>query len=198
MHAVSRWGAPVGIDHARKHWSEVVKKAEAGTSTLIANERFGWSWAVLVPLAELYEPQWALSAHQVSKARPKLATLVRDAQSGKPQLLYRRLQAVAAVMTADRVIAVTPGEQLDIDELLRAGATVTLVYEPGVQGAMSPDGDVAVEPEPDFVMAAAVDPCGGEIGTGTGATAAEALAQLRRSPTESPIQFTAPGDEPPF
>jgi antitoxin (DNA-binding transcriptional repressor) of toxin-antitoxin stability system len=190
VYAVGRWGRPVGVEDARKRWAELVSLAESGTPTLITQERSGWAWAVLVPLAELYEPQWSLPTHQVSAARPKLAGLVRAAQAGTPQLLHRHYTAVAAVMTADRVISVPPGERLDVDELLRSGATITLTYDPGFEGSMTEDGDLAQEPEPAFVMASALDPAGGEIGLGTGTTAAQALALLHRRPTEQPIQAT--------
>lgn len=196
--AVGRWGQPVGVEEARSRWSELVSLAESGTPTLITHERAGWTWAVLVPLAELYEPQWSLPKHQVSAARSKLAGLLRDAQAGTPQLLHRHYRAVAAVMTADRVINVSPGERLDVDELLREGATITLTYDPGVEGRCGPDGDVVQEPEPDFVLATAVDPSGVEIGTGTGDTAALALALLHRRPAEKPIEYCRANDEIPF
>lgn len=196
VYAVTRWGQPVGVEDARKRWAELVKLAESGTPTLITHERSGWAWAVLVPLVELYETQWLLPTHQVSAARPKLAGLVRAAQGGTPQLLHRHYKAVAALMTADRGISVSPGERLDADELLHEGATITLTYDPGVQGRCGPDGDVVQEPEPDFVLATAVDPSGGEIGTGTGDTAAEALALLRRRPTEPPIEYCRESELP--
>lgn len=198
VHAVGRWGSPVGVEEARKRWADLVMLAESGTSTLITHERSGWAWAVVVPLAELYEQQWQLPSHPVSDARPKLAKLVRDAQAGTPQLLRRHYTAVAAVMTADRVISVPPGERLDVDELLREGATITLTYDPGVTGRCGPDGDVEQEPEPDFVLAIAVDPSGGEIGTGTGDTVSHALASLYRPPTERPVEYYSGSDDPPF
>jgi antitoxin (DNA-binding transcriptional repressor) of toxin-antitoxin stability system len=193
--AVERWGRPHGVEEVRKKWSKLVDEAAAGIPTLITCERSGWSWAVLVPLAELYEPQAGLPAHPVSGARPKLAKLVSAAQSGTPQVLFRRYTAVAALMTADRVITVAPGDRLDVDELLRAGASITLTYDPGVQGAQSEDGEVDTYPEPAYVMATAVDPAGGEIGSGVGDTAAQALALLHRPATEAPIEYAA---EPPF
>jgi antitoxin (DNA-binding transcriptional repressor) of toxin-antitoxin stability system len=193
--AVGRWGRPVGVEDARTRWSELVSLAESGTPTLINHERSGWAWAVLVPLPELREPQWSLPTHQVSAARPKLAGLVRAAQAGIPQLLHRHYKAVAAVIGADRVISVPPGEHQDVDALLRAGATITLTYDPGLEASRTEDGDLAQKPEPAFVLATVVDPAGGEIGTGTGTTAAQALALLHRRPTEPPIQYSL---EPPF
>jgi hypothetical protein len=97
-------------------------------------------------------------------------------------------------MTADRVINVPPGDRLDVDELLRNGATITVTYDPGTPHDNNPD---APDPgEPDFVLATAIDPSGAEIGTGTGGTAAEALALLRRRPTEPPITYTPPSEIP--
>ncbi|WP_161983025.1 hypothetical protein [Candidatus Frankia alpina] len=186
---MGRWGQPVGVEEARKRWAELVTLAESGSPTLITHERSGWAWAVLVPLAELYESQEMLPVHQVSAARPKLAGLVRAAHGGTPQLLHRHYTAVAALMTADRVIGVPPGERLDVDELLREGATITLTYDPGVEGLCGPDGDIVEEPEPALVLATAVDPSGGEIGTGTGDTVAQALASLHRRPTERPLEY---------
>jgi antitoxin (DNA-binding transcriptional repressor) of toxin-antitoxin stability system len=198
MDAVRQWGEPIGVEGARKRWADLVRLAESGTSTLIALERSWQAWAVLVPLAKLYEPQWQLPAHPVSEVRPKLSELVRIAQAGTPQLLYRLNTAVAALMGADRVISVPPGERLDVDELLHRGATVTLTYDPGVPGRCGPDGSVVQEPEPDYVLATAADPSGGEIGTGTGATAAAALASLHRRATEPPIVYAPASDSPPF
>jgi antitoxin (DNA-binding transcriptional repressor) of toxin-antitoxin stability system len=193
--AIRRWGQPVGVEEARTRWADLVRLAESGTPTLITHERSGWAWAVLVPLAELYEQPWGLPTHPVSEARPKLANLVRDAQAGTPQLLRRHYSVVAAVMTADRVISVPPGHRLDVDKLLYDGATITLTYDPGVTGSCGPDGDVIEEPQPDFVQATAIDPSGREIGTGTGDTAAKALAMLHRRPTE-PVTYTPPSERP--
>ena len=197
--AAERWGAPVGVYDARRRWSELVGLAEAGTATLIAVQRRpSWtSWAVLAPLGELYEPQWSLTVHAVSDARPILATLVRDAKAGRPQLLHRHGTAVAAVMSADRVVRAEPGARLDVDALLRAGATITLTYDPGVEGICTPDGDVDQAPEEATVTATAVDASGGHLGAGVGFTAHEALALLHRHPAETPITYSL-DDEPPF
>ena len=193
--AVGRWGQPVGVEDARKRWAELVGLAESGKPTLITYERSGWAWAVLVPLAELYEPQWQLTVNQVSEARPKLADLIQAAHAGSPQLLRRHNKAVAAVMTADRVVDVPPGARLEVDEVLEAGATITLTFEPGEPGDDTEDGDVAWPPTPDYFRATAIDPTGAEIGTSIGATAAEALALLHRRPTEEPTEYAT---EPPF
>lgn len=78
--AVECWGQPVGVEEARNCWSELVSLAESGTPTLITYKRS--AWAVLAPLTELREPQWAVPMHQVTVARVKLSGLVRDVHGG--------------------------------------------------------------------------------------------------------------------
>ncbi|GID30430.1 type II toxin-antitoxin system prevent-host-death family antitoxin [Paractinoplanes brasiliensis] len=186
--AVLRWGTPVGVEDARKDWARLIDSAQARVPTLITYERSGWMWAVLVPLTELNEPPALLPSHQVSEARPKIAELLRAAHAGTPQLLRRHNTAVAALMST------TPSERLNVEELLRAGATITLQHDPGDPGDVSEDGNVGRLPQPETFRAIAVDPSGAHIGASTGASVAHALARLRRPPAEPPIEYgeTAP------
>lgn len=181
--AVLRWGTPVGVEDARKDWARLIDAAQAGVPTLITYERSGWMWAVLVPLTELDEPQAVLPSYQVSEARPKIAELLQAALAGMPQLLRRHNTAVAALMSA------APDERLNVEELLRAGATLTLEYDPGNLGDLIDDGNVGRPPQPETFRAIAVDPSGAHIGTGTGASVAHALARLHRPPAEPPIEY---------
>ncbi|MET0493459.1 MAG: type II toxin-antitoxin system prevent-host-death family antitoxin [Actinoplanes sp.] len=183
--AVVRWGTPVGVEDARKDWARLIDSAKAGVPTLITYERSGWMWAVLVPLTELYEPQAFLPSHQVSEARPKIAELLQAAHAGMPQLLRRHSTAVAALMSA------APDERLNVEELLRAGATLTLEHDPGDPGDASEDNDVGRPPPPKTFRATAVDPSGAHIGAGVGTSVADALARLRRTPAEPPAESGA-------
>ena len=189
QHAVGRWGTPVGVEEARHRWAELVRRAEAGTPTLITVERCSWAWAALVPLAELYEPQWQLTSHAVTEARPKLAELIRAAHAGVPQLLRRHHTMVAAVMTADRVVHVPPGERLDVDALLRDGASITLTYKSGADADVIEDGDGASPSEPAAIQAVAIDASGAHLAAGAGITTVEALARLRRARIEHPREY---------
>ena len=181
--AVLRWGTPVGVEDARKDWARLIDSAQAGVPTLITYERSGWRWAVLVPLTELDEPQAVLPSHQVSEARPKIAELLQAAHAGMPQLLRRHNTAVAALMSA------APNERLNVEELLRARATLTLEHDPGDPGDVSGNGNVGRPPQPETFRAIAVDPSGAHIGAGTGASVVHALARLHRPPAEPPIEF---------
>jgi prevent-host-death family protein len=181
--AVLRWGTPVGVEDARKDWARLIDSAQAGLPTLITYERSGWMWAVLVPLTELDESPAVLPSHQVSEARPKIAELLRAAHAGMPQLLRRHNTAVAVLMSA------APDERLNVEELLRAGATLTLKHDPGDPGDVSEGGDVGRPPQPETFRAIAVDPSGTQIGAGTGASVAHALARLHRPPAEPPIEY---------
>ena len=134
---------------------------------MITYERSGWMWAVLVPLTELQESPAALPSHQVSEARAKVAELLKAAHAGEPQLLRRHSTAVAALMSA------APDERLNAEELLRAGATLTLKHDPGEDGGAG---------RPDTFRAVAVDPSGAHIGAGTGTSIAHALTRLHRPP----------------
>ncbi|XVU21619.1 type II toxin-antitoxin system prevent-host-death family antitoxin [Actinoplanes sp. CA-054009] len=173
--AVIRWGTPVGVEEARKDWARFVDSAQAGLPTLITYERSGWMWAVLVPLAELPEPAELLPSHQVSEARPKIAELLQAAHAGTPQLLRRHSTAVAALMEA------APVERLNADELLRAGATLTVRHDPG---ATSEDGNAGRPPQPEAFRATVVDPSGAPIGAGAGPSVTHAIVHLHRPPTE--------------
>ncbi|ONF73965.1 hypothetical protein AVR91_0204340 [Amycolatopsis keratiniphila subsp. keratiniphila] len=198
--AVRRWGQPVGVEQARGEWSQLVGAAEGRddakpTATLLTcGDGQQLAWAVLVPLAELYEPQTWLQVVPVSKARAELGDHVRAVQSGSPRILERHHRAVAALMCADRVITAAPGEYLDVEELIRAGATVTLTHDPGTPHSNDPAFPDPGEPE--FVLARATDPTGGLIGEGTGDTVADAFANLRRKSTEPPVQYST--ESPPF
>ena len=176
--AVLRWGTPVGVEDARKDWARFIDSAQAGVPTLITYERSGWLWAVLVPLTELYEPQAVLPSYQVSEARPKIAELLQAAHAGMPQLLRRHNTAVAALMSA------APEERLNVEELLRAGATLTLKHDPGDPGDVSEDGNVGRPPQPETFRAIAIDPSGVHIGAGAGSSVTHALARLHRPPAE--------------
>lgn len=174
--AVLRWGTPVGVEDARKDWAQLIDSAQAGVPTLITYERSGWMWAVLVPLTELHD-HTAMPSHQVSQARPKIAELLRAAHAGTPQLLRRHNTAVAALMSA------APTEHLNVDELLRAGATLTVGHDPTDPADAS---DAAQLPQPKPFRAIVADPFGAHIGAGTGTTVAEALSRLHRPPADPP------------
>ena len=181
--AVLRWGTPVGVEDARKDWARLIDSAQEGVPTLITYQRSGWMWAVLVPPTELYEPPALLPSHQVSEARPKIAELLQAAHAGMPQLLRRHNTAVAALMSA------APDERLNVEELLRAGATLTLEHDPGDPGDASEDGNVGRPPQPETFRATAVDPSGARVGGGIGTSVAHALARLRRPPAEPPVEY---------
>jgi prevent-host-death family protein len=181
--AVLRWGTPVGVEEARKDWARLIDSAQAGVPTLITYERSGWLWAVLVPLSELDEPSAVWPAHQVSEARPKIAELVQAAHAGLPQLLRRHNTAVAALMSA------APVERLNVEELLRAGATLTVRHDPGHPEDVSEGGRAGRPARPEAFRAIAVDPSGAHLGAGSGASVAHALAQLRRPAAEPPIEY---------
>jgi prevent-host-death family protein len=172
--AVLRWGTPVGVEEARKDWARLIDSAQAKVPTLITYERSGWMWAVLVPLTELSEPPALLPSHQVSEARPKIAELVQAAHAGTPQVLRRHNTAVAALMSA------APDERLNAEELLRAGATLTLDYEPGDPGDVREDDDAGRPQRPEAFRVVAVDPSGAQVGAGFGASVAHALGRLHR------------------
>src|SRR5206468_7746808 len=86
---------------------------------------------------------------------------------------------IAAVVLDGRPDA---AERLDTEDLLTAGGTVTLAYDPGISGEVSEDGDVTQEPWPALFTATARDHAGAEIGGGAGDSIAEALLRLQRTP----------------
>src|SRR5207247_10183562 len=130
----------------------------------------------LFPYTTLFRscPVWALSA-----ARPKLGDLVSAAADflhPVTQVLARHRRPVAALIAAV-VLDGRPdaAERLDTEDLLTAGGTVTLAYDPGISGEVSEDGDVTQEPWPALFTATARDHAGAEIGGGAGDSIAEAL-----------------------
>ncbi|MFJ3221318.1 type II toxin-antitoxin system prevent-host-death family antitoxin [Kitasatospora sp. NPDC086801] len=205
-------GEPLGVEKARPRWGALVAAAEQGTPTLLTldtgPEAGHLRWAALVPLDKVPIPQderdrcplWPLS-----DARDRLGDLVAaagDWQKGYPQILTRHRRPVAAVISASFLVARPLGadpqgghppvaERVDLDQLLQDGGTVTLSFDPGVEGFTFEDGSFN-EPEPARYIATAADPDGTHVGTGEGDTVAEAMLRLWRIPAD---QYST---EPPF
>jgi prevent-host-death family protein len=197
--ALARWGEPLGIEEARTRLGELVTAAEKGTITLIAPDRSRFGWAAIAPLQEVIEPLAELTEWPLTDARAKLGDLVAAAANGlesAPQILTRHRRPVAAVVSAVVVDGRQPfGERLDVEKVLRDGATVTLEFDPGVEGWADKDGEVVEVPEPPFYSAVARDHTGAEIGRGAGDTVAEALLRLARP---RPIDPSLYSTETPF
>ncbi|MEV0760427.1 hypothetical protein [Nocardia sp. NPDC050435] len=84
---------------------------------------------------------------------------------------------------------------LDLDALLREGATLTVAYGPGERGACNEDGFVVAEPYDGIYYAVVLDQDGLRIAGGSGRSGGEAVAALR------PERVAAAGalpDDPPF
>jgi hypothetical protein len=199
--AIERFGEPVGVEQARIRWGELVAAAEAGTVTLIALDRSGPEWAALAPLGELAGPVDQLPAWSLTAARPKLGDLVReissDFYSWSPQVLTRHGVPVAILASARMVLYPPPaGDRLDVDELLFQGATITLDFNPGWDGAVNGEGEPLGDPyDRRGVVVTARDWQGTRIGSGFGESAVEALRFLAKDGSEpEPVYST----EPPF
>jgi prevent-host-death family protein len=199
--AIARFGEPVGVEQARTRWGELVAAAEAGTVTLIALDRSGPEWAALAPVGELAGPVDRVPAWSLTAARPKLGDLVReisaDYYSWNPQVLTRHGVPVAVLASARMVLYPPPaGDRLDVDDLLYQGATITLDYNPGWDGATNGEGEPLGDPDDvRGVIVIARDPKGTRIGSGFGETAAEALRFLAKAEPEPEPVYS---DEPPF
>ncbi|MER5424378.1 hypothetical protein [Streptosporangium roseum] len=191
---VARHGPGLGVEQARTRWAELVRGAETGTTALITRER--WEWIALVPLAEAAEPLADLPSWPVSEARGKLGTLVRQITGRQhPAVLLTRHRApVAALIDARRLIdRPAPVDRRAVEDLLRQGCEITLSYDPGEDGWMTPDGDIVDAPRDPLYEAIARDRHGVEVATGHGESVAEALLCLR-----GPYPDSAFSDEPPF
>lgn len=203
--AAARWGEPVGIEEARLRWAQLVAAAEAGTVTLIQHSDRG-NWVVLIPLDHLATPVEALPVWSLREARPKLGELVAAAHGNwklgerpAPQVLTRHRRPVAALMHAMDLEARTDrGDRLDVDAVLRNGATITLTYHPDQPGRVGEHGTVVVEPEPGGFMAVVRDERDADAGFGYGTTAIEALLGLYQPRGASTLPAELYDSEAPF
>lgn len=212
--AVACWGQPVGIEAARRQWAKLVTLAEEGTITLIGRDERGTEgeWAALVPVRELTQPLDGLPMWTAREARAKLGALVSAAigswLTGREpvvQVLTRRRVPVAALVAVSHIgwQADVLGERLDPDTILHNGGTITIAYHAGEPGTINEDGDVVDPPEPDAVVATAVDPSGDHLGTGSGTTATAALLALHNPRAETSLPAELHGvplydQKPPF
>lgn len=183
--AAERWGRPVGVDEARGRWSALLDEAEAGVPTLL--HRSPRALAVLAPIAELYTPPIGLRPVFSTRARATLGDLVQAADAGQPQLITRRDLVFAALIPAVRNVEVAPGEQLDPDEVVRAGGRITVIYNPEIPFEADEDGNVVDGGTPATYEATACDQHGMVIGCGTGEDLDAAVRDLRRPEQESPL-----------
>lgn len=188
---VDRLGPPVPVEEARsQRWSELVAAAEAGTITLITRE--GREWAALVPMSEVAEPVAWLPMRPLSQARAKLGHLVYESHA-RAQVLTRHRRPVAAVVDATVLIdRPVPTDRLAVETLLEDGHRIVLEFDPGVEGRIGHDGEVAQEPEPACYTATAVDRTDTTVAVGVGPTLGEALLRL------APPADVELVDEPPF
>lgn len=192
--AATRWGDPVGVEEARRRWSELVESAEQGTITLIALDRAGPGWVALAPVSELVEPLAELPVWPLSQARPKVGELVRAAGGwhARPVVLTRHRRPVAALVSAAVLSGRPTGpDRASAEDLLQDGGTITLAWDPGEGGRVA-DGEVIQDPEPSGYTATARDHAGAEIAHGAGESPVEALLGLWRAPAADP------DSEPPF
>jgi prevent-host-death family protein len=174
---VDRLGPPVPVEEARsQRWSELVAAAEAGTVTLITRE--GREWAALVPMSEVADPVAWLPMWPLSEARAKLGHLIYESHA-RAQVLTRHRRPVAAVVGATVLLdRPAPADRLPAEALLEAGHRIVLEFDPGVEGRMGWDGEVAQEPEPACFLATAVDRDDRTVAVGIGPTMGEALLRL--------------------
>ncbi|MEU4090179.1 hypothetical protein [Streptomyces aureus] len=197
---VQQWGPPLGIEEARKRWSELVTAAGKGTITLIARTvpGQGQQWTALVPLSAVADPVGDCPVWPLLAARKRLGQLVDDAAwwpMGRTQLLSRRHTLVAALVPA-APLADRDGERIDIEELLRDGGTVTLGFYAGAHAIIDSEGEVIEPPEDEGFIVTATTHDGTDLGVGNGPTIAEALIRLARRPRTWAVG--AYSTEPPF
>ncbi|WP_326585447.1 hypothetical protein OG889_45130 [Streptomyces sp. NBC_00481] len=93
--------SPLGVDRARKSFTQLVAMAEEGRSTLLHLEREGCT-ALLAPLSQLDADAVArLRRVSLTAARPKLGTLVKEAAAGAPCVLERKGTGPVALLVAE-------------------------------------------------------------------------------------------------
>jgi len=91
------------------------------------------------------------------------------------------------------------GVPVDLAQLLEAGGSVTLSFDPGESGSMTPDGDVANEPIAESFTADAFDAEHRRVGVGGSTESPEAaLADLKGPYKHEDVPPGYFSEEPPF